>query len=191
MVRSLSLSPHLHTEVGSVVVAIARTAISRTLGVPSGTDETAPWLWRPGASFVTLRCEGELRGCIGTLEARRTLLEDVKANAVAAALCDARFPPLQRGEWPATRLEVSILSPLEPIQFDDEAGALARLRPGVDGMAFQSGAYRSTFRPKVWESLPEPREFMAHLKRKARLPADFWSDEVELLRYTVEEFREH
>ena len=191
MVPSLSLSPHTRTEVGLVVVAIARAAISRTLGIAFSTDETAPWLLEPGASFVTLCCNGELRGCIGTLEARRALLEDVKANAVAAALCDTRFSPLQREEWPATRVAVSILSALEPIPFDDEANALAQLRPGVDGVVFQSGPRRSTFLPKVWESLPEPREFMAHLKRKAGLPAHFWSNDVELLRYTVDEFLEH
>jgi AmmeMemoRadiSam system protein A len=181
----------MHTEIGSVIVPIARAAIGEALGVPAESDESAPWLREPGASFVTLRCEGELRGCIGTLEAHRILLEDVKINAVAAALRDTRFPPLQRKEWLATRVEVSILSPLDPIEFDDETDALAQLRPGVDGVVFVSGVYRSTFLPQVWEGLPEPREFMAHLKRKAGLPAHFWSDEVELLRYTVQKFMEH
>jgi AmmeMemoRadiSam system protein A len=175
---------------GAVVLPLARAAISRVLGIPAQSDESASWLREPGACFVTLRCEEALRGCIGTLEPSRLLLEDIKLNAIAAALHDDRFPPLTAKEWPMTRVEVSILSALEAIRFHDEVGALAQLRPGVDGVVFEVGRRRSTFLPQVWENLPEAREFMAHLKRKAGVDSDFWADDVKLSRYTVRKFIE-
>lgn len=180
----------MRTETGTLVVSLARAAISQALGIPARADERAPWLQEPGASFVTLRQSGELRGCIGSVEVRRLLLDDIKENAVAAAFRDPRFPPLRREEWAESEVEVSILSALEPMRFDDEAHALGLLRPGLDGVVLRVGGYCSTFLPQVWNSLPEPRDFMAHLKRKAGLPADFWSDEMQLMRYTVDKFRE-
>jgi len=180
----------LPLDFGAVVLPVARAAISRVLGIPAESDESASWLKEPGACFVTLRCDEALRGCVGTLEPSRLLLEDIKLNAIAAALYDNRFPPLTAQEWPMTRVEVSILSALEAIRFRDEAAALAQLRPGVDGVVFEVGRHRSTFLPQVWDNLPEPREFMAHLKRKAGMPADFWADDVKLSRYTVQKFIE-
>ena len=127
---------------------------------------------------MTLRREGELRGCIGTVDAWRPLGEDVRANAVAAAFHDPRFPPLARDEFDDTSIEVSLLGPHEPVPASDEAQALATLRPGVDGVLLECGRRRATFLPQVWEQLPEPREFLRALKRKAGLAGDFWSDEV-------------
>jgi AmmeMemoRadiSam system protein A len=109
---------------------------------------------------------------------------------VSAALHDDRFAPLQANELPMTRVEVSLVSPLEPMTFRDEAEALAQLRPGVDGVVFESGLRRSTFLPQVWENLPEPREFLAQLKRKAGTAENFWADDVKLSRYTVRKFVE-
>ncbi len=140
--------------------------------------------------FVTLTQDGELRGCIGSLEAHRPLAVDLEENARAAALRDPRFPPLTAAELPRTRVEVSILSRAEPMRFKDEQDALGQLRPGVDGVILEYGWHRATFLPQVWEQLPEPWQFMAHLKRKAGLSADFWSDEVKLSRYTVEKYQE-
>lgn len=177
-------------ELGALVLLIARAAVSRALGIPAESDESAPWLQEPGASFVTLRYADALRGCIGTLEPRRPLVDDIKSNAVSAALHDDRFAPLQAKEWPMTRVEVSLVSPLEPMSFCDEAEALAQLRVGTDGVVFESGLRRSTFLPQVWESLPEAGEFLAQLKRKAGLPGSFWADDVKLSRYTVQKFVE-
>jgi AmmeMemoRadiSam system protein A len=177
-------------EPGTLVLLIARAAVSNALGIPAEIDERAGWLHEPGACFVTLRCADALRGCVGTLLPHRALLDDIKSNAVAAALHDDRFAPLQAQEWPMTRVEVSLVSPLEPMSIRDEADALAQLRPGVDGVVFESRLRSSTFLPQVWESLPEPREFLAQLKRKAGLPASFWADDVRLLRYTVRKFVE-
>jgi len=176
---------------GGVLLPIARAAISQALKVTHpAADESAPWLAEHGACFVTLTQQGELRGCIGTLQAHRSLLADVKSNAVAAALRDPRFMPLTADELDFTRVEISLLSATQPIVFHNEADALSQLRPGVDGIVFEYGHHRSTFLPQVWEQLPDARQFMAQLKLKAGLPADFWAEGVSLSRYTVTKFKE-
>ena len=175
---------------GQILLPIARAAIARELGQSSAASEDAQWLRAPGATFVTLKQRGQLRGCIGTLEAHRPLLDDVKANAIAAAFRDPRFRPLSLQELEDTRVEVSLLSAQEPIVFTSEADALAQLRPEVDGVVFEYGYHRSTFLPQVWEELADPAEFMAHLKHKAGLPPDFWDPGVKLARYTVAKWAE-
>ncbi len=180
---------------GRILLPIARAAISRALNVPraadeSTADESAPWLAEHGACFVTLTQYGELRGCIGTLQAHRPLLADVKRNAVFAALRDPRFAPLSAQELDITTVEISLLSPTQAMDFQGETDALAQLRPGVDGIVFEYASYRSTFLPQVWEQLPQPRQFMAHLKRKAGLPDNFWAEDVKLSRYTVTKWSE-
>ncbi len=144
---------------------------------------------QPGATFVTLHdARGALRGCIGRLEATRPLGEDVRANAIAAAFEDPRFAPLSAIEWPGLQVEVSLLGPTEPLYARDEAHALAQLRPGVDGLILQWRHARATFLPQVWAQLPEPAAFVAALKQKAGLPADFWAVDVRLARYRVRSF---
>ncbi len=175
---------------GRVLTGLARAAIARELGMDSAMPPLDAWLREPGAVFVTLTEHGALRGCIGSLEARRPLVEDLEANAVAAAFADPRFPPLSREELERVRVEVSILSAPEPLHFSSEANALDRLRPGIDGVILEHGWHRATFLPQVWEQLPEPRSFMAHLKSKAGLEPDFWEADVRLSRYTVEKFKE-
>ena len=175
---------------GAVLLPIARAAISTALGQAQQADEEAAWLQQPGACFVTLTQRGQLRGCIGSLQPYRSLLADVKANALAAALQDPRFRPLPRAELATTRVEVSVLSPMQAMHFDSEAHALAQLQPGIDGVVFEFAGHRSTFLPQVWEQLPSAREFMAHLKQKAGLPPDFWADGVRLQRYAVHKWKE-
>lgn len=177
-------------ERGACILAIARAAISTALGREVKVTDTQPWLLEQGACFVTLEQGRQLRGCIGSLEARRSLLADIQANAVAAALHDPRFPPLTLAELADTEIEVSLLSPLQRLHFDNEIQALARLQPGVDGVVFEYGQHRSTFLPQVWEQLPSASEFMAHLKHKAGLPADFWAKGVRLSRYSVRKWKE-
>ena len=145
-------------------------------------------LREPGAAFVTLNLDGQLRGCIGSLEAHRPLVADVAENAFAAAFRDPRFPPLRPEEYPRLEYHISILNPPEPMAVTSEADLLQQLRPGVDGLVLIEGARRATFLPSVWAQLPEPRQFLAHLKMKAGLPADYWSDSLRFERYTVEEF---
>jgi AmmeMemoRadiSam system protein A len=180
-----------HEHKGKILLPIARSVISDALGKHSEpVDENQPWLHDKGASFVTLTMNQHLRGCIGSLEAHRPLLLDVKANAYAAAFRDPRFAPLTLAELDTTEIEISLLSPQQPISFKDEPDALAQLRPQVDVIVFQFCHRRSTFLPQVWEQLPDATTFMAHLKNKAGLNPDFWHDDIELYRYTVTKFKE-
>lgn len=175
---------------GATLIGIARAAIGEKLGVATGAQRSAPWLEQPGATFVTLMLDDALRGCIGSLEARRPLGLDVRDNALAAAFRDPRFKPLSSAEWTGTSVEVSLLSALEPLPLDDEAAVLERLRPGVDGLVLEFGHHRGTFLPQVWEQLPQPESFLVNLKRKAGLPPDFWEPGMRLKRYTVTKWRE-
>jgi len=177
-------------QLGAVLLKLARDAIGRQFGLPSSPPERLPELHEPGAVFVTLKCDGALRGCIGSLEAYRPLLEDVCEHAVDAAFRDPRFPPLSRAEFDRLDIEVSLLSPPQPLAFASEAEALDKLRPGLDGVIFSAMGRRSTFLPQVWEDLPEPEVFLAHLKRKAGLPADYWSADVRLEVYQVRKWKE-
>lgn len=175
---------------GRLLTTLARAAIAAEFGQTTQPPSITDWLTRPAATFVTLTQDGQLRGCIGTLEAHRPLIEDLQHNARSAAFSDPRFPPLTQDELARTRVEVSVLSKPEPMRFSDESDALSQLRPGVDGVILEAGWHRATFLPQVWEQLPAPAEFMAHLKHKAGLSPDYWSDAVRLSRYTVEKYQE-
>lgn len=178
------------TDKGDVLVPLARATIARQLGLPLTAREDAPFLQELGASFVTLKRDGELRGCIGSLEARRALVDDVKHNARSAAFLDPRFRPVSLREFDEIRVEVSLLSVATPMAFHDESDLLAQLRPGIDGLILDYDGHRGTFLPQVWESLPTPRDFFVHLKNKAGLPMDFWADDLRVSRYTVEKWAE-
>lgn len=175
---------------GHALLTIARNAIEKEFGMKSRTVTPHPDLAKQAATFVTLTQKGQLRGCIGSLEARRALAMDVAENAISAAFRDPRFPPLRRGELEQTRLEVSLLDTPQPLCFTDEADALAQMCPGIDGLILECGNHRATFLPQVWESLPTPRLFLEHLKLKAGLPSDFWSQQLTLARYGVQKWKE-
>ncbi|OAI07840.1 AmmeMemoRadiSam system protein A [Methylomonas methanica] len=140
------------------------------------------------ATFVTLERGDQLRGCIGMLEAVRPLAEDVAENAFAAAFRDRRFPPLTTEELADLDLHISVLSPAVALKFNSEVDLIAQLRPGMDGIILQEGGRRGTFLPSVWEDLPNPKQFLQHLKQKAGLPAAYWSDTIQAYRYTTEMF---
>jgi hypothetical protein len=180
----------MRTDRGQTLLAIARGAIAEQLGVRAPPVGAAQWLDEPGATFVTLTCAGALRGCIGSLVAERPLRADVENNALVAAFSDPRFPPLSAREYHEIEVEVSLLSPMQPITVESETQALTLLRPGIDGVLLEYGRQRGTFLPQVWEQLPEPHAFLAHLKQKAGLPADFWTDEIRLSRYTITKWSE-
>ena len=182
--------PTTDTQLGQVLLAQARKAIADALGLPAPAAPDHPQLAERGATFVTLTLDGELRGCIGSLNAHRPLGQDVRDNAVAAALRDPRFPPLTAAEFAEVRVEVSLLTEPDFIEFRDEADALAQLVPGRDGVIFFNGCQRATFLPQVWEQLPERRLFMAALKQKAGLPPDFWGPNVMIARYHVRKWHE-
>jgi len=177
---------------GATLLSLARAAIAEKLDISPPMDICTDfgWLHEAAASFVTLHRHGALRGCIGSLEAYRPLVEDVRANAVAAAFHDPRFPPLSADEFNEIDIEVSVLSALQPVPAASEADAIALLKQSHDGVVLEYGRHRSTFLPQVWQQLPEPARFLAQLKLKAGLAADFWHADVRLSRYKVEKFAE-
>lgn len=138
------------------------------------------------ATFVTLHRNAQLRGCIGVLKAIRPLVEDIVENAFSAAFKDSRFPPLASHEFNDLDIHLLLLTPTEPIAFSSEQDLLAKLKPGIDGLVIQEGQCHGTFLPSVWEALPKPDQFMRHLKQKAGLPADYWSDKIKMYRYHTE-----
>jgi len=182
-------SAELRTAPTPSLRALARECIA--YGLTHGREREVdpgryPSAWRErGASFVTLRIRGELRGCTGSLAAVQPLVCDVARNAYRSAFCDPRFPPLSPPELPRTDVKVAILSPPEPLAAASEAELLARLRPGVDGVVLREDSRAATFLPAVWESLPDPRAFLDALRQKAGLPHGYWSPSLRFERYTT------
>lgn len=185
----------LTTEEKQMLLRIAREAIEAQLRNPPprppALTDLSPQLQLDGASFVTLTDHGELRGCIGSLQARRPLAHDVYHNALGAAFKDPRFPPLREGELAQITVEVSVLSQPEPLEYANAEALLDKLRPHVDGVVLKRGLRRATFLPQVWEKLPQPETFLTHLCYKAGLPPDAWRrSDVEIETYQVDKFKE-
>ncbi len=178
------------------LLSLAQRTIDRALLNQPRIDLTAedltPKLQEDGASFVTLRKQnGALRGCIGSLAARRPLAEDVRENALSAAFGDPRFPPLTSAEFSHVGVEVSVLTAPAPLNFDDADDLLRKLRPNVDGVILEHGRRRATFLPQVWEQLPDPEGFLGHLCYKAGLPLNAWRwPDLKIFIYQVEKFEE-
>lgn len=169
------------------LLVVARESVSAGLTgerfMPSVTEYPSA-LQHEGASFVTLKKQGSLRGCIGTLEAHQPLVVDVAHNAYASAFRDPRFPALRNDELELLEYHLSVLTRPVPMRVESEQDLLAQLRPQVDGLVIEEGHRRGTFLPAVWEQLPDVNEFLAHLKQKAGLPTDYWSDRIKVSRYT-------
>lgn len=170
---------------GQALARYARDAIRECLGGPAAQRPRGEGLDEPGATFVTLHRGERLQGCMGVIEPRRALADDVRDHALAAALDDPRALPLRLEEVDELDVEVSLLSSLErlPVASAEEAAAMLRL--GIDGVVFAVGARRSTYLPQVWQDLPDPLDFLCNLRAKAGLPADYWSANVNLYRYQV------
>jgi len=174
------------------LLSVARHSILEGLQqgqpMPVQIDDYPPQLQQLRASFVTLNIGGQLRGCIGTLEAHQPLVLDVAHNAFAAAFKDPRFLPLSQPEYEQLEIHISILNPAEEMTFSSEQELIGQLRPGIDGLIMQEGQQRGTFLPSVWQQLPEPKQFIQHLKHKTGLPADYWSPDLRIWRYTTTSF---
>ena len=154
-------------------------------------NQVTPKLREQGAAFVTLTIHGNLRGCIGALEAYQPLVLDVQEHAVAAALEDYRFRPVSEKEIPLLEIEISRLTPPVPLEYGQPADLPGKLRPGIDGVILRDGAMRATFLPQVWEQLPEPEEFLSHLCSKMGAPSSAWQRHMlRVWTYQVEEFKE-
>jgi AmmeMemoRadiSam system protein A len=184
--RSTKLEPGAR----QAVLRTAATSIAAQLrlveATPPEPGDLRGALGEQRASFVTLTIEGELRGCCGTLEPARPLLLDVWSNARASAFRDPRFPPLTVREWRCSSMEVSLLTPCEPMAVASEQHLLRELVPVRDGLVLEWRGMRATFLPKVWEHVAGPRDFLRRLKEKAGLHADFWAADVQIWRYETE-----
>ena len=186
---------NLSPEDGQTLLRLARQAIGWMVSAgdpaPLRLDVLAVCLWEPGASFVTLHVGDVLRGCIGSGEAYRPLVIDVVDNAIKVTYRDPRFPPVTPEELPRLHIEVSVLSPLRRLFYDDPQELLARLRPGVDGVVIQYGSYRALFLPQVWKMLPDPAAFMSHLCQKAGLsPQAYRRDPLTVYTFETRSFQD-
>ena len=158
---------------------------------PLDKASLTPNLLEQGASFVTLTVHGELRGCIGTLEAYQPLVDDVCEHAVAAALEDPRFPPVRENELDRIHIEVSRLTPPVALEYSDSQDLSSKLRPHMDGVILKSDFRRATFLPQVWEKLPHAEEFLDHLCAKMGARPNLWrTTKLQVYIYQVEEFHE-
>ncbi|MGI9211136.1 MAG: AmmeMemoRadiSam system protein A [Methylococcaceae bacterium] len=180
------LSPGIQTMLLDIALLSIHHGLVCGKPFPVGSEGLAPELAKPSATFVTINLNGNLRGCVGSLQAVRPLASDVAYNAYAAAFLDRRFGPLSAGEAGQIRLHLSLLTPALPMQFGSEADLLSQIVPFEDGLILEDGGRRGTFLPSVWESLPRPEQFFHHLKLKAGLPTDHWSPTVRVWRYHTE-----
>lgn len=185
----MKLDPHArHT-----LLAAARWTIEHDLGIwPNRrlNSDALSALQEPHASFVTLTRHGSLRGCMGSLDIKLPLLDDVMQNAHAAAFLDPRFPSVEADELPRLKIEISVLSAPETIPATNRATLLRALRPHQDGVILEAGAQRATFLPSVWDTLPEPRQFLDALVQKAGWMGDYWPPDLRCFRYQTDSFQE-
>lgn len=174
-------------ELPHILIEVAKQSIQHGLqtGKPLAInlDNCSPELTVQRATFVTLEKHGQLRGCIGMLNAVRPLIEDVAENAFSAAFKDPRFSPVSAAELNDLEIHISILTPAKPMRFNSEQDLIQQLVPYQDGLILQEGARRGTFLPSVWQQLPDPVQFLRHLKQKAGLPPEYWSDSIQIQRY--------
>ena len=180
------------TEEGALLLRLAGESIRHSLDFhrPLRIElEKIPFkLQEIRAAFVTLKRDGKLRGCIGTIEARRPLAEEVSASARSAAFSDPRFAPLKKEELQNLEIKISVLTQPVPIDCKSEAELFRLLRPGQDGLLIEADQKKATFLPEVWETLPDPAEFLAQLKLKAGLdPARLYKN-LKYFRYGTETF---
>jgi AmmeMemoRadiSam system protein A len=188
--KGLQMQEKLTPEEQNILLRLAREAMER--GVrgeelpPLDLLSLPPHLCEAGSSFVTLTVHGELRGCIGSLEAHESLAQDVREHAIAAALSDPRFPPVREEELNRIQIEVSRLTRPIPVEYTDANDLLSKLRP-----ILRDAFRRATFLPQVWEKIPECEEFLNNLCFKMGVRHDLWrSKHLDVLTYQAEEFHE-
>ena len=188
------MSEQINSILGSRLLALTRQKIGQRLGLVDAVEQpdlADKALDQSLATFVTLKIDGQLRGCIGNLEPVDSLLESVTHNGLHAAFHDHRFSPLKPEEFNRISIDISILSSPEPLDYKDGDDLLARLQPGVDGIILKLGKARATFLPQVWEQLPQPHAFMEHLCLKAGLDRSAWRDQhPDIFIYQVQSFKE-
>lgn len=189
------MTDHLDPAEQKQLLEIARESLTLSVqgkALPElNLQDLSQALQADGASFVTLTESGQLRGCIGALEAYQPLAQDVQEHAMAAALEDYRFPQVRPDELPLIEIEVSVLTPKVLLDYDDAEDLLRKLRPGVDGVVLQDGFRKATFLPQVWDQLPQPEQFLAHLCQKMGASSNLWQRKhLTVFTYQVQEFQE-
>lgn len=184
----MTTSPALRERLRGLARASIRHGLEQRRPIDVLLHEWPDALVEKRSTFVTLKQNRQLRGCIGALEATRPLVRDLAMNAFAAAFRDPRFSPVTMAEFQGLEIHVSVLSPIEPLPVQSEAELLEKLRPDVDGLVLEEGERRGTFLPAVWRNLPDAGEFLTQLKLKAGLAPDYWSESIRTYRYTTEEF---
>jgi hypothetical protein len=177
--------------IDAILLRIAKSAILGKFDDTYKIDEQGllheyPFLARDGATFVTLKYDNNLRGCIGSIVPHRMLIDDVIHNAVSAAFSDPRFNALSENELSHLYLEVSVLSEPEILDYDDYEDLLRKIQPNIDGLILKHGIYQGTFLPQVWEQLPTTEEFLKHLSMKAGAKPSVYSEHPIIYRYGVE-----
>ena len=192
------MSPHQTTarltdEEGHFLLDLARRTIEDALGLapeePAHPDLQTAALASHRGVFVTLKMADQLRGCIGSLEADRPLVDNVRANARNAAFHDPRFAPLTVDEWPHVQIELSVLSTPRKLAYPSAEALPEHLTPRVDGVVIRKGYSSATFLPQVWKQLPRPQDVLAHLCLKAGLSASAWrKGDLEVETYQVQSF---
>jgi AmmeMemoRadiSam system protein A len=180
---------------GEYLLLEARKTIQERLsgkkGIPRGTKDLPAVFNEKRGTFVTLTTRGNLRGCIGHIIPRESLIEGIRENAVNAAFRDPRFGPLTQDEWKNVHIEISILTEPKPLTYTDGRDLLNKLRPGIDGVIIKKGFHQSTFLPQVWEQLPDKKAFLKHLCLKAGLGGNAWeTGDLEVSTYQVQAFEE-
>jgi uncharacterized protein len=182
----------LTKEQGMRLLQLARQTIAERLG--TGNDDRPAHdlaLDAEYGTFVTLKIDGHLRGCIGNLLPTGSVAEGVMQNAISAAFHDSRFSPLSAKELEKVEIDISVLSQPQKLEYKDGADLISKLRPGIDGVILKLGGAGATFLPQVWDQLPSPELFLGHLCRKAGLADTAWQDsqpEIEI--YQVQCFEE-
>jgi AmmeMemoRadiSam system protein A len=189
----------LSQDEGGYLVRLARLTIADHLKCPVDEEERRslqkelqdPIFKHRCGTFVTLKKEGRLRGCIGSLSSDDPLLENVRQNALHAAFHDPRFPPLGKDEFPLIEIEVSVLTPPSRLPYDGPEDLLEGLSPGRDGVILRKGGASATFLPQVWKQLPRREDFLSHLCLKAGLTALAWrKGDLQVETYQVQYFEE-
>jgi uncharacterized protein len=185
------LSEKDHSFLLNLARQMIRSAVMKLPFPEISTSDLSPALKEKGATFVTLTINGNLRGCIGSLEAYQPLVEDVKEHAVQSALEDFRFPPVSADEIPQLSIEISRLTPTSTLHYDKPLDLPAKLRPMIDGVILKDGFKKATFLPQVWDQLPDAEEFLSHLCSKMGSSPDLWKRKMlDVSIYQVEEFQE-
>lgn len=184
----------LNSELQQTLLNVARKSINNgcSFKMPLKIDykDYPSELLEKRATFVTLHKNNDLRGCIGSLQPYRALVEDVAMNAYASAFNDYRFPQVEINEINQLVIDISILTPRMQLSVNSEAELLAKIRPNIDGLLIEGSGYSATFLPSVWEELTNPKDFLAHLKQKARMPLDAWPEDMCCYIYQTEIIKE-